>query len=98
MLVELSAVSTDSLLHCSGSVMVDVVAGMTHTATVYMQCRGPGSIATGGVLVDGRFDNCPYFQGYSVTPLTASGLSRLTARVEWVARGAVTEQCFRWAA
>ena len=27
---------------------------------------------TGGVLVDGRFDSCPYFRSYSVSPLATS--------------------------
>lgn len=72
LLVELTAVSTDALVHCAGNLMVNVTAGQTVMAEVLLQCQGPGSFSTGGVLVNGRFDNCPYFQAYSVVPLTTA--------------------------
>lgn len=68
--VELQAQSTDGQTSCDGTGTVDVLAGLTSTVTVIMQCRGPAS--GGVVVVSGGFNNCPHLTSYTGSPIAVS--------------------------
>ena len=69
-LVELQAQSVDGQTSCDGTGTVDVVAGLTSSVTVIMQCRGPAT--DGQVVVSGGFNNCPHLTSYTGSPIAVS--------------------------
>jgi len=69
-LVELTAVSRDGKTTCGGSAPFDIVANGSTSVTVALQCKTPK--LTGGVIVDGTFNNCPALTSYTVAPLAVA--------------------------
>ncbi|MES1205401.1 MAG: hypothetical protein ABUS79_05640 [Pseudomonadota bacterium] len=63
----LNGTSVDGLTTCMGTQTFNVVANQTTGVSVTLQCRGPN--VTGGIMVDGRFDNCPMVN-VTASPLT----------------------------
>jgi len=97
-LLSMDATSTDGKTTCHGQTTFNSVAGQTASATVVLQCRGPGGVTTGTVAINGRLDNCPFITGFSASALEATVGSSVNIAVSATDFDAADTITYTWTA